>query len=230
MSQRRESETTPAPKGRLQTLRFRFSLRLNDVLFPIDAGELAYALTEAGYATPKIPPAKARIRVGFGGEIARKNGIVIDGNSDRGVLGVTAKSYDSAIKGYNELKTIINNKLKINLEERSRFFEIIAEYNFESLKNPLESIYKAFSGTRVLKNINGIFEQETSIYSVKFVSKGRVPNQEEWLDVTIEPNLIKPDSVYDLIVIFRSRQKTKVETFGKELETRLHKVVDAIES
>jgi len=231
MSQRKENETTPAPIRRLQTLSFRFSLRLNDVLFPIDARELADALTEAGYATPpQIPPAKARMRIGFGGEIARKNGTVIDGNSDRGVLGVTAKSYDSASKCYDELKAIINDNLKINIEERSRFFEIIAEYKFESVKNPLESISKEFSETRILKDISDIFEHKTSMYSLRLASEGKIPNQEEWLDITIEPDIIKPDSIYNITVIFRSRQKTKVENFGKELEARLQKVIDAIES
>lgn len=231
MSQRRENETTPTPRVRLQTLSFRFSLRLNDVLFPIDARELADALAEAGYSTPpQIPPAKAKIRIGFGGKIARKNGIVIDGNSDRGILGVTAKSYESAIKGYDELNAIINDNLKINIEARSRFFEIIAEYKFESIKNPLESISKAFGKTRILKDISNIFEHKTSMYSLRLVSEGKIPNQEEWLDITIEPDIIKPDSIYNITVIFRSCQKKKVEHFGKELETRLPKIIDTIES
>ena len=57
-----------------------------------------------------------------------------------------------------------------------------------------------------------------------------MPNQEEWLDITIEPDLIKPDSTYNIAVIFRSSQKKKVQQFGKDLETRLSKTIGAIES
>jgi hypothetical protein len=226
-----ESEKAPIRKGKFRTLRFRFSLRLSDVLFPVDGRELADALAHVGYSIqPGIPPARARVRVSFAGEIARKNGITIDGNSDRGILGVTAKSYDSAMAVYEELRAILSNELKINIEERSRFFEIIAEYKFDSVKNPLASISKAFGGTRTLKDISDIFSHKTSMYSLRLVSKGKVPNQEEWLDITIEPDLIKPDSTYNIAVIFRSSQKKIVEQFGKELETRLSKAIDTIES
>jgi len=219
------------PKGKFRILRFRFSLRLNDVLFPIDGSELVEALARVGYSVqPKLPPARARMRISFAGEIARKNGITIDGNSDRGILGVTAKSYDSAMATYDEVRAIISNELKINIEERSRFFEIIAEYKFDSAKNPLASIGKAFGGTRKLKDISDIFNQKTSMYSLRLVPEGKVPNQEEWLDITIEPDLIKPDSTYNIAVIFRSSQKKIVEQFGKDLETRLSKAIDTIES
>ena len=226
-----ESEKALIPKGRFRTLRFRFGLRLNDVLFPVDASELAEALAHVGYSIqPKIPPARARMRISFAGDIARKNGITIDGNSDRGILGVTAKSYDSAIATYDELRAIINNELKINIEERSRFFEIIAEYKFDSIKNPLESIRKAFSKTRTLEDISNAFEHKLSMYSLRLVLEGKIPNQEEWLDITIEPDIIKPDSTYNIQVIFRSSQKRIVEQFGKDLEIRLSKVIDTIES
>lgn len=219
------------PKGKFRILRFRLSLRLSDVLFPVDGNELAEALARVGYSIqPKLPPARARMRLSFVGEIARKNGITIDGNSDRGILGVTAKSYDSAMAAYDELRAIISNELKINIEEKSSFFEIIAEYKFVSVKNPLESISKAFGSTRTLKDMSDIFGHKTSMYSLRLVSEGKVPNQEEWLDITIEPDTIKPDSTYNIVVIFRSSQKKIVEQFGKDLETKLSKAIDTIES
>lgn len=231
LPQKNENEKVSIPKAKFRILRFRFSLRLKDVLFPIDGSELAEALARVGYSIqPKLPPARARMRISFSGEIARKNGIAIDGNSDRGILGVTAKSYDSAMTAYDEVRAIISNELKIDIEERSRFFEIIAEYKFDSVKNPLASIGKAFGGTRTLKDMSDIFSHRTSMYSLRLVSEGKVPNQEEWLDITIEPDLIKPDSTYNIAVVFRSSQKKIVGQFGKDLETRLSRAIDAIES
>lgn len=227
----KENGEVSIPKGKVQTLRFRFSLRLNDVLFPIDGRELADALARVGYRIqPGIPPVRARAKVSFAGPIAQKNGIIIDGNSNRGVLGVTAKSYDSAVIAYDELRTTINDELKIDIDQRSRFFEIIVEYKFNSDKNPLASISKAFDKNRVLKDASNIFGHKTTMYSLRLVSEGKVPNQEEWLDVTIEPDLNKPDSTYNITVIFRSSQKEKVEQFGKDLEKKLTKIIDTIES
>lgn len=224
-----QSEMLVASSEKLSVLRFRFSTRLNDVLFPIDGRELADALAKAGYSIPpKLPPARARATIRFTGEIARKNGVIVDGNSDRGVLGVTAKSWDSAINSYNELSSIIQSDLDINIDERSRFFEIIAEYKIESPKNPLKSIGNIFSKNRIIKNVNDIFEQKTSMYSLRFTPQEKIPNQEEWLDITIEPDLTKPTSIYNVSVIFRSVEKEKVLNFGKALQTRLLKLIDAI--
>ncbi len=68
-------------------LKFRFSLRLNDVLFHVDGRELADALKYYGYNVPPgVPSASAKTKISFAGPIAQKTGIIVDGNSDRGTL------------------------------------------------------------------------------------------------------------------------------------------------
>jgi len=221
MTNRDESE-------QVKVLRFRFSTRLNDVIFPIDGRELVDALQKEGYTiVGQVPPARARSIIHFRGELARKNGIAIDGVSETGVLGVTAQSFEAAIKGYDELASIARD-LRVDIDERSRFFEIIAEYEIESPKNPLESISRSFSDHRIATDLGDIFGQKTAMYSLRLVTAGRIPNQEEWLDVTIEPNLIKPTSTFSVSVVFRSKDKQQVLNFGETLETNVSLVVKAI--
>ncbi len=125
---------------------------------------------------------------------------------------------------------IINNGLKINVDKRSSFFELIAEFKCDSVKNPLQRINKAFETSKTVKDVCNLLGHDVSIFSLRLASEGAIPNQEEWLDITIEPGVIKSDSIYNISVIYRSRQKEVVTRFGKELETKLSLIIDNLES
>jgi len=230
LSEVKESKASP-PVQELRILKFRFSLSLNDVLFPVDAREFADALSKNGYSIPPgIPYAGAKARIKFAGPIAQKPEIVVDGNSDRGIIGVTAKSYESAIAAFNELRLILKDELNIDLDKRSRFFELIAEFKCYSDNDPLKSINKKFERNRTLRDMNEILEHNVSLFGLRLTSQGVVPNQEEWLDISIEPDIINPNSIYSISIIFRSSQRVVVEEFGKKLIPNLSLIINKIEN
>lgn len=222
----------PENHAKFNILRFRISLRLNDILFPIDIRELTKALAEAGYiiSQPQLPGVGARVRVTFGGELARKENVLIDGESERGVLGVVSKSPEDAFAAFNELISILSENFEINVDKRSRFFEILAEIKCAPKKAPVESLGNTFGANQTLKNIGNILGQNVSLFGFRIVPEGKVPNQEEWMDITIEPDILRPSSVMNISVIFRSKRRDVVEKFGVELENRLSKIIDTIEN
>lgn len=218
---------------KFKILRFRISTKLNYLFFPVDGRDLLEAVRKIGYQAPpgsQTPPAAgARARVGFTGNFAQKSGIILDVNSDRGILGASADSPELAINAFDELRTLFLNEFKVNLEEGSRFYEVLAEIKIESANNPSESISKVFKRNRLISEVGNILGQDLSMSTLRFVTKGKIPNQEEWLDITIEPDLIMPTQKYAISVIFRSKDKPVVNRFGENLKTNLLKIIEAIE-
>lgn len=220
-------------QNRLRILRFRFSTRLKSLFFPIDGRDLIEVVKKIGYqATPPPTPMPrgARVRLGLTGDFAKKEGITLDVNSDRGILGASADTSDLAIKAFDEFSALILDEFGIDLEKESRFYEIIAEVKFDSDENPLKSIADIFEGSPLVSKVGEILKHDVSLYTLRFVTKDKVPNQEEWLDITIEPDLLMPHQKYAVSVVFRSKDKSIVKSFGENLKSNLLQIIEAIES
>jgi len=224
---------TQLSREKLRILRFRFGMRLKSLFFPIDGRDLIEAVKKYGYHVPPTPmpiPSGARVRVGFEGEFARKDGISLDVNSARGILGVSADMPDLAIKTFDELIALIQDELGIDLEKESRFYEIISEVKVDSDKNPLKSIDNLYRENPFVSEVSKILKQDISLFTLRLVTKDVVPNQEEWLDITIEPDLLMPNQKYAISVVFRSKDKSIVKSFGQNLISNLLEIIKAIES
>jgi len=221
------------PERKFKDVRIRLSVRLNQIIFPIDGFELIDAFRRGGYilltSPPPLRPLARGAMLEFRGPIAQKGENIIDGNSDRGFLGVEGPSYESAIRGFNELKELIKGNFGIDFDEGARFYEIIAKFDVDTVKNPLEAVSRVFGDNGLMATIDNILEQETSIFSLRFTPKGRIPNQEEWFDITIEPDLIKPTTTYAILLIYRGADRSKVEKFGEGLESKILRLIDEIE-
>jgi len=231
--------TTPAdveekvaqPMKKLMNTNVRVAIRCNYLIFPVEGWDLLATLAKAGYAIlgplPSRPP--RGVRIGYAGGLARKAENIIDGNDERGFLGVSGPSFASAMRGLEELLQLIKTNMGIDLTEKSRFYEIIGHLDIETDKSPLERLGRAMGNEEISKTFNSIFGYSPSYFSLRLVPQGKVPNQEEWFDITIEPDLIKAMSRYNVSVVFRSADKSKVQAFGQDLEARILSLIDTIE-
>jgi len=222
---------TSATSRTFRNLQVRFSVRLNYVLFPIDGFELSELLSKSGYIRAPMPsrPTQHRVTLGFTGPIAQKGGNLIDGDSSRGIFGVTGPSFSSVASTFDELITLIKNEVKIDIKEGVGFYEIIATLDLESVNNPLQKIAQIFENTEFINKAKSILNEDVSVFSFKFAKKGKIPNQEEWFDITIEPDLIKPLTTYKISIVYRSAEEITVRKFGEALESNISKLIDEIE-
>lgn len=227
--------STPEEKaqkiGNLKDASIRFSIRFNYVLFPFDTGELISILTKYGYAPAAPPPPLAPsrgIRFAMTGTIARKGGMTIDINDDRGILAATAPSSTLAISGLNEVLQLIRTNLNVDLEKQASFYELIGHGAFETDKNPLETIGKITKGNKVIEKLSEVLGEDVSLWTLKLASRGHVPNQVEWFDLTIEPDLMR-SSTYNVSAVFRSQDKSRVQKFTEEFTSNIPNLIDAIE-
>ena len=219
------------PTKKLLNANVRASIRCNYIFFPVEGWDLLTTLAKAGYTllVPSLSKPPRGVKIGFTGGLARKAENTIDGNDGRGFLGVSGPSFASAMHGLEELLNLIKTNIGIDLTEQARFYEVIGHFDIETDKNPLERLGRTIANDEVSKAFNLLFGYSPSLFSLRLVPQGKVPNQEEWFDITIEPDLIRTMSRYNVTVVFRSADKSKADAFGHDLEAKILSLIDAIE-
>lgn len=210
----------------------RFSIRFNYVLFPFDTVELISILMKSGYAPTAPPPPAAPprgIRFTITGTIARKGEILIDINDDRGILSATSPSPALSINGLNEVLQLIRTNLNVDLEKQASFYELIGHTALETDRHPFEKIGNIIKGNKIIEKLGEVLGEDVSLFTLKLAPRGHVPNQTEWFDLTIEPDIIKT-STYNISAVFRSHEKSEVQKFTEEFMPNVSKLIVVIES
>ncbi len=211
--------------------RLWFAVRLKNVIFPIDLRESIDLLHKSGYSlTPQasqpLPPPPARISMV--GAIATKADCVVNINSDMGVIGVDGKSA-MVLTIFDELSSLIKDKLDVNVDESAMFYETMISVTIYSERNPMERLSKLFENIVQSLKFSEVLDEEVSGIAIRLASKGKVPNQEEWLDFLIEPDIIRPTKAYSCRIVYRSANKLKVRKFIQNLNNKVSGVIKLIE-
>jgi len=213
---------------RLMTQEARYGVRLGYILFPIEFRDLRQSLAKNGYELSAIgdlpaPPA----RIGFGGEIARKGEVRVICESDSGEIGTVGRTLQGAHASFDELSSIIQTELGVNLHENVRFYWMISHYKADSGKMPYKEICKTGNG-KFIKEFSEILGENVSAFSVRLSPAATIINQENWLDIAIEPDVIN-EKLYHIGVVFRNASREKTEEFAKNIEKNLIKLISTIE-
>jgi len=228
-----ETRIEPKKQRNFKNLNLRFSIRMSYVLPPFDTAELIDVLAKAGYIrmAPPTPPGRSQgVRFSFTGLIARKGEVIIDVNDERGVLGAASSSPALTIDGFNEVLQLIKNNLKADPESTASFFELIGHLEVETQVNPLEKIGQISEKVKLFEEFSKTIGEDVSIYSLRLTPKGQIPDQTEWFDITVEPSLMHTKSAYSISVVYRSKDKTKVQKFIQEFVPTIASILNAIEN
>jgi len=214
---------------KVMTQEARYGVRLNYVLFPIDFRELRHALAKNGYelsSVGSIPSPPSRLR--FGGDVARKGEITVIVESDSGEIGVVGRSLQEAKDSFEELANVIESELGIILYENVRFYWYIVHYKIETGKTPRKEIAKT-DNKDYLARFNKVLGEDLSLFSIRLAPKDAIPNRESWFDIAIEPAILN-ENLYHVGVVFRDPDKGKTETFVRDLENIILKLLKVIEA
>lgn len=215
-----------------QYVNVRFSIRFDFVLFPFNIVELVEYLVKAGY-TPAIPPPPkpfGQIRLTVKGKIAQKGNVEVEVNDDRGVLAATSAVPALAVQSLNEILQIIRDKFGVDLDAKASFYETTGTLDARTNKNALEMMERFNEKNSAIKELGSLMGQDVSGYTLRLVPKGQVPSSAEWLDITIEPNIVKPSASYIVLTVFRSKEKSKVEGFVQSWTENMSRIFEAIEA
>ena len=214
---------------KIMTQEARCGVRLNYVIFPIDLRELRHALAKNGYelsSVGRLPPPPARI--GFGGDVARKGETTVIAESDSGEIGVVGRSLQEVKDSFDELANVIDSELGISLHENVRFYWYVVHYKVDTGKTPRNEIAKV-ENKDYIAQFSQILGEDLSSFSIRLVPKNAIPNQESWFDIAIEPDVMS-EKLYHVGVVFRTPDRGKTETFVRDLENTLLKLIGVIEA
>jgi len=206
----------------------RYGVQLDYVIFPIDFRDIRRVLAKNGYElspVERLPPPPARIS--FSGEVARKAemGVVVDSGS--GEIGVVGMSLQQVKDLFEELARVINSELNISLYENVGYYWCHVHYKVDTGRTPLNEIAKVENKDYIAR-FSQILREDLTSFSVRLAPKNAIINQQSWFDIAIEPDILN-EKLYHVGVVFRNPNRNKTETFVRNLENNLLKLIEVVE-
>lgn len=192
------------------------SLNTLFVLHP-DLSVLIHFLKERGYGPPNVP-----------GIIAQKANVLINSDNQRKVIGVNSLSSETLAGGFQELIEVMEKDMGMDLNKSTFFYELIGAYRIKVEHNPLKEINSVLENSEIVRKINKAIGDDTALFSLRFVPKGKRPDSTEWFDIKIEPIFTIPNNMYFVSTIYRSRNRNKVVDFLFQLETKVTQIINSI--
>ena len=219
------SKTIP----RLITQEARYSLSVNDMILPLDFRDVRFALAKNGYELLPVrnlpsPPTQ----ISYSGDIARSKETVVFANSEAGEIGVISRSVRDAYSSFGDLLNVLASEIGVNLRENVKYYEAVLHCRVETGKKPAKEIAKAENKEFVSK-FSEVLGVNLSPLSIRLGKRDSSAKQRDWLDIAIDPDPIY-DGMYHIGVIFRNTDQEKTETFVKNLENNLLKLIQLIEA
>ena len=230
LNYRKEVTSMSSDQPKIMTQEARCGVRLNYVIFPIDFRDLRYALAKNGYElssiSERIPSPPARIR--FSGDVARKGETSVVFESDSGSVIVVGRSLQEVKESFQELARVIDSELGVNLHENVKYYSYSVHYKVDTGKTPRDEIAKAENKDYIAR-FGQVLGKDLSSFSIRLAPKDAIPNQENWFDIVIEPDVMN-DKLYHAGIVFRNPNKGKTERFVKDLENTLLRLIRTIEA
>jgi uncharacterized FlaG/YvyC family protein len=206
----------------------RYIVVLDYMVLPLGFRDLRYALAKNGYelaSVKNIAPPPTRIM--YSGEIARMKETTVVADSESSEIGTVSRSLQEAYTSFNDLAKIVKSELDVDLNKKVKRYFVSAHYRVSTGKLPLKEIPKA-ENKEVVAKFSEIMNQNLSSFSIRLTPKDASLNQENWLDIAIEPDLLD-ESKYHIGIVYRNLEKERTELFVRDLESNLLKIIKLIE-
>ncbi len=212
----------------------RFAVKRNYILYPIDSVDLMNALARSnlGYVIAQTPRVKVPIGAKFDavGLIARKGGTGVDFDYVSQIIGVEGLDPREVVATMAEVENIIQNELRINVEENVRFYEASSNYQVETGKNPLKILAQIKPPKEFYDSIGKILGISITTEAIHIAAISDTIESSEWFDMYIRPLPNRSSTVYDVTTIFRRPTREPVAEFLSAIEVTTTKLFDIIES
>jgi len=169
-------------------------------------------------------------RVEFPGHLAEKDGNQVILDTNRQILAVDGQDPETIISIFSELEEIINEEMNIEYGDNIRFYETVVDYHVYTEKNPRTIIEKASRHDETAEAFTDMLGKPVSLFTLRYASKGTLPNSPEWIDVRLEPFVRRADKVYSFNLVHRSLNRDSVKDTLANVEIMIKKLVEKIQS
>jgi len=218
---------------KITSKRNKLSVRYQYIIFPFSTGELLKNLARTNFGYVLAPPPKAvnppiGATLDWSGIVAKKGNISLYFDSLSQILGVEGATSDECINVFSEVLDIIKTT-EPEIDNHAFFYELISNYTIETGKSPLQTMGKIKPEGKIYDTISEMFQIPIATYSLHLFSLGEKIESTSWFDFKIQPVTTKSAKVYDVMVVYRDKEKSKVDKFFTNLEENVRKTFVEIE-
>lgn len=181
----------------------------------INLYDVIMILEGLGYKnTAKLPPPAFRRSLGGRGPIAVKDGVIVDVDTDKHILGVSAPDPDLLISEFNTIEEALTTRLRGY--SRPQFYEAMAEYEVSAEAIDFYSLFEKISNLPPVLAVSDTLNINAKLIGLRIGLKGARPEEDEWMDIEIMPSLLKTDNTLYISILHRSKKKEKILTTIKK--------------
>lgn len=206
------------------------SVTYQSLFLPFESAALLEVLPTVGYVlTDEIPPMPIRAKISVSGTIAKKGDIALRVNSDRRFIAVDAPNTELAVREFEALEQLLQDRFELVSEDIAQFYELGSELTYRSESNPLMTTENRFKDSPVFSEFSKILGEPTTNFGVRLVRAGAEPGATNWYHIHIEPQVSAPSSRYFVDVVYRHESRAQVLEFAKSLSDVVSRLIHALE-
>ena len=202
--------------------RFRLSIRLQSIFFPAQATEMTRQLAASGFEIvvpgDELMQGLGGARVEMTGRVAIKDGSLVDLNMEKGIIGLNGIRADRTEADFALVEAAAAGLFDVY--EAVWFYETIINGTAFAGEDATAIVGRLPGRVPILAAAGKIWGEELTSYGLRLTSVGRKPNQEEWTDIKMEPDIRRGD-LFVFEGVRRSREKERVLEFMRNFAERL---------
>jgi len=196
-------------------------------LFLFDPLDFLNALSKKGYMPlAKLSSKPFKGKIGVAGPIAKKSSIIVDINTEKGIIGLLSPDISMVLEEFNEIEKVIEEDLMINL--RPYFYEVLVEIEIFSEDDPLRIFKNISRNIELIRKISDILNHDSQVFGIRICSANSVPDSPNWFDIEIIPAIEKPSKAYHVYIVFRNTDKNKIYDFCSNLEYKVKELISTL--
>ena len=207
----------------------QYTIKLKNIIFPLDGKSLIDELGPAGFLPAKLGQVLPNKLVVTRGDIATRGNTVLTVNPQTMLIGIAGTNGNEIISTFNELEPILS-KCGVDVNQNTRFFETVGEFIIKTNSSPVKSIQGFFKSLKTMEKLGAVIgDNTTSLFTIRMVPKDVVIDSEEYYEIKIEPVIHAPNEKYYAYIVFRSATRANTENFTSNIENKLTNLLEIIE-
>jgi len=213
--------------------RNKLSVRFEYIIFPFVTGELLNALARTNLGFVLAPPPKTLLTpmgasLDWSGVVGKKGNIGVEFDSLTQIIGVEGSDTTELTNVFSEVLDIVKASLESTIDDYALFYELISNYSIETDESPLERLGKIKPEGNLHEKIKDIIQEPVSTYNFHICSSDKKIQSTEWSDIRIQPATRRSERTFDVMTVYRSKDKSKVEKFTSNYDDNLRKIFDEL--
>jgi len=196
----------------IREARVELSVRYSGVLFPFRIESLAETLPHLGFVVGGEIQSRFPARLIVSGVIASKGDLSVQINTERQYWGLIGHEHEAVTTEFQAVEDLIEGKLGFPSRKNAMFYETQAQFFLDASpgKRPIAEIQRHLGSLTSFGQWGSLLGRPVAHFGLRLVPTDALPNSPNWFDLRIEPEVLQPEFVYVVHLIFRDASREDV--------------------